>query len=51
MQAIYYPGFTIVGLVGELGALIVLAVLLYLMPYETSRFIGVLRRDPGGLPQ
>jgi hypothetical protein len=38
VQAIYYPGFTLVGLVGELGGMIALAILLYLMPYGTARF-------------
>jgi hypothetical protein len=38
VQAIYYPGFTLVGLIGELGGMIALAVLLYLTPYGTSRF-------------
>jgi hypothetical protein len=38
VQAIYYPGFTIVGLVGELGGIIALAVLLYLTPHGTTRF-------------
>lgn len=38
VQAIYYPGFTIGGLVGELGSLVVLAVLLFLVPVESERF-------------
>ncbi len=38
VQAIYYPGFTLGGLVGEFGGLIALAVLLYLTPFGTSRF-------------
>jgi hypothetical protein len=38
VQAIYYPGFTIGGLVGELGGLIVLLALLFLTPYGTQRF-------------
>jgi hypothetical protein len=38
VQAIYYPGFTIGGLVGEFGALIVLPVLLALTPAGTERF-------------
>jgi hypothetical protein len=38
VQAIYYPGFTIGGFVGEVGGMIALAVLLYLTPYGTSRF-------------
>ncbi len=37
-QAIYYPGFTFGGLVGEFGGMIALAVLLYLTPFVTSRF-------------
>jgi hypothetical protein len=38
VQAIYYPGFTIGGLVGEFGSMLVLAFLLYLTPYNTERF-------------
>src|SRR5689334_15592352 len=38
VQPIYYPGFMLGGLVGEVGGLIALAVLLYLTPYGTSRF-------------
>jgi len=38
VQAIYYPGFTIVGLVGEFGGIIALAVLLYLTPFGANRF-------------
>lgn len=38
VQAIYYPGFTLVGLVGEFGGMIALAVLLYLTPAGTARF-------------
>lgn len=38
VQAIYYPGFTIGGLVGELGGLLVLAALLFLTPPGTARF-------------
>jgi hypothetical protein len=38
VQAIYYPGFTIGGLVGELGGLIVLLALLLLTPYGAQRF-------------
>ncbi len=38
VQAIYYPGYTLVGLVGEFGGMIALAALLYLTPYGTSRF-------------
>jgi hypothetical protein len=37
VQAIYYPGFTLVGLVGELGGMIALAILLYLTPLGTAR--------------
>jgi hypothetical protein len=37
-QAIYYPGFTIGGLVGEAGALLLLPVLLFLLPFGTDRF-------------
>jgi hypothetical protein len=39
VQAIYYPGFTIGGLIGEFGALIVLPVLLALTPVDTERFL------------
>lgn len=38
VQAIYYPGFTLVGLVGEVGGMVALAVLLYLTPTGTARF-------------
>jgi hypothetical protein len=38
VQAIYYPGFTIGGLVGEAGALLLLPVLLFLLPFGTERF-------------
>ena len=38
VQEIYYPGFTLGGLIGEFGGMLVLAVLLYLTPYGTSRF-------------
>ena len=38
VQAIYYPGFTIGGLVGEAGALLLLPVLLFLLPFSTDRF-------------
>ena len=38
VQAIYYPGFTIGGLIGEFGALIVLPVLLVLTPAGTKQF-------------
>jgi Domain of unknown function (DUF1772) len=38
VQAIYYPGFTLGGTVGELGSLIALGLLLYLTPYGSGRF-------------
>lgn len=38
VQGIYYPGFTLGGLVGEFGGLIVCAVLLFLTPPGTARF-------------
>jgi hypothetical protein len=38
VQAIYYPGFTIGGLVGEFGALLTLPVLLALTPVGTKAF-------------
>ncbi len=38
VQAIYYPGFTIGGLVGEFGSMLLLAVLLFLTPVNTDRF-------------
>jgi hypothetical protein len=38
VQAIYYPGFTLVGLIGEVGGMVALAVLLYLTPTGTARF-------------
>jgi hypothetical protein len=38
VQAIYYPGFTIGGLVAELGALLLLPVVLFLTPSGTERF-------------
>lgn len=37
VQTIYYPGFTVVGLIGEVGGMIALGVLLYLTAYGTSR--------------
>jgi hypothetical protein len=40
VQAIYYPGFTIGGLIGEFGGILVLAVLLFLAPAETKLFCG-----------
>lgn len=39
VPAIYFPGFTIGGLVGELGGMLVLAVLLFLTPTSTERFL------------
>ena len=38
VQAIYYPGFTIGGLVGEFGSMLVLAALLLLTPMNSERF-------------
>jgi hypothetical protein len=38
VQAIYYPGFTIGGLVGEFGSMLLLAILLFLTPMNTDRF-------------
>lgn len=38
VQAIYYPGFTVGGLVGEFGALVSLPVLLLLTPAGTTHF-------------
>lgn len=38
VQAIYYPGFTLGGLIGEVGGMIALTLLLYLTPLGTSRF-------------
>lgn len=38
VQAIYYPGFTIGGLIGEFGALLLLPVLLFLTPFGSERF-------------
>jgi hypothetical protein len=38
VQAIYYPGFTIGGLVGEFGALLTLPVLLAITPVGTAAF-------------
>lgn len=37
-QAIYYPGFTFGGLIGECGGMLALAVLLFLTPFGTHRF-------------
>ena len=38
VQAIYYPGFTIGGLVGEFGGMLALAVPIYLTPMQADRF-------------
>jgi hypothetical protein len=38
VQAIYYPGFTIGGLVGEFGSMLVLAALLALTPMNSESF-------------
>jgi len=38
VQAIYYPGFTIGGLIGEFGGIFALAALLMLTPTTTERF-------------
>ncbi|MFC3165640.1 DUF1772 domain-containing protein [Ciceribacter thiooxidans] len=38
VQAIYYPGFTIGGLVGEVGGMLLLIVLLVMTPAGTVRF-------------
>lgn len=38
VQEIYYPGFTIGGLIGEFGALLVLPVLLFVTPFGSARF-------------
>lgn len=38
VQAIYYPGFTIGGFVGEFGGMLVLAVLLFITPISLERF-------------
>ena len=38
VQTIYYPGFTVGGLVGELGSLLLLPVLMFLTPVGTERF-------------
>jgi hypothetical protein len=38
VQAIYYPGFTIGGLVGELGGMLLLTALLILLPTNNDRF-------------
>lgn len=41
VQAIYYPGFSIGGLIGEFGALLLLPVLLFLAPFGTERFFWI----------
>ena len=38
VQTIYYPGFTIGGLVGEFGGMLMLIALLILLPKGTDRF-------------
>ena len=38
VQAIYYPGFTIGGLVGEFGGLLALIVLIVVTPANSERF-------------
>jgi hypothetical protein len=38
VQTIYYPGFTVAGLVGEFGGIVGVGLLLYLTPYGTDRF-------------
>ncbi len=38
VQSVYYPGFTIGGLIGELGGIIVLIGVLVLLPKETRRY-------------
>ncbi|OSZ71136.1 hypothetical protein [Hydrogenophaga sp.] len=38
VQAIYYPGFTIGGLIGEFGSMLVLSALLFLLSPGTPRF-------------
>ncbi|UYG04412.1 hypothetical protein OCT51_03370 [Halomonas sp. LR3S48] len=38
VQAIYYPGFTIGGLIGEFGGMLALIVLLILTPTNAERF-------------
>lgn len=38
VQAIYYPGFTIGGLVGEFGGMLALVALLVVTPANTQRF-------------
>ncbi|MGE0500204.1 MAG: DUF1772 domain-containing protein [Rhizobiaceae bacterium] len=38
VQAIYYPGFTIGGLIGEFGGMLLLAALLFITPAGSERF-------------
>jgi hypothetical protein len=38
VQTIYYPGFTIGGMVGEFGALLATLILLFVTPYGSSAF-------------
>lgn len=38
MQSIYYPGFTYAGLFGEFGAMLALAALLFLLPFNGTQF-------------
>lgn len=38
VQTIYYPGFTIGGLIGEFGGMVALAFLVMLLPTHTERF-------------
>lgn len=38
VQAIYYPGFTIGGLIGEFGGMVLLLVLVFILPTGTERF-------------
>jgi uncharacterized membrane protein len=38
VQSVYYAGFTIGGLIGELGGVIVLIAVLILLPKQTARF-------------
>lgn len=38
VQQIYYPGFTFGGLVGELGGMLALLTLLFIMPFKSERF-------------
>ena len=40
VQAIYYPGFTIAGFIGEFGGMVALAVLLYRHPTGRAGFGG-----------